>query len=93
MEHEYAFMQVSRQTIRDHAKQFDFCYSRYCSFRAAEVKKRPRDFLGIFLKKLSRDVFEANIHLEPGNKVEDIDKRLPEWLKTERGLREHKVFE
>ena len=44
------------------------------------MKKRPKDFMGIFLKKLSRDEFEANIDLEPGCKVEDIDKKLPEWL-------------
>jgi hypothetical protein len=47
----------------------------------------------MYLKKLSRDEFEANIHLEPGSKVEDIDKRLPKWLETERGLRELQVLE
>ena len=93
MEHEYAVMQTSRQVSAEVSKQVDYCYSRYCSYRAAEVKKRPKDFLGIFLKKLSRDEFEANIHLEPGSKVEDIDKRLPEWLETERGLRELQVLE
>jgi len=86
VEHEYAFMQVSRQAIREHAKQVDFCYSRYCSFRAEEVKKRPKDFCGIHLKALSREEFEANIPLPLGRKV-DIDKALPEWLKLERGYR------
>ena len=39
------------------------------------------------LKALSRAEFEANIPIELGSKV-DVDKRLPEWLELERGLRE-----
>ena len=86
MELEYDVMQTSRQVSAEVSKQVDYCYSRYCSYRAEEVKKRPKDFWGIHLKALSREEFEANIPLPLGRKV-DIDKALPKWLELERGYR------